>query len=97
MRKISSAMEALDKHWLAARIWTAHEDLFWSLYSRNVPGVKEASMFALEQEPSSYYRANGNLLPVGCHAWEKYEPEFWQTQFQLEGCVKLSQIKAVEK
>lgn len=97
MRKISSALEALDKHWMAARIWGRNEDLFWSLYSQNVPGVKEASMFALEREPSFYYRANGNLLPVGCHAWEKYEPEFWQEQFQLEGCVQLSRIKAVKQ
>lgn len=97
MRKISSALDTLDKYWLAARIWAANEDLFWALYSRNVPGVKEASMFALEQEPFIYYRANGNLLPVGCHAWEKYEPEFWQAQFQLEGCVQLSRIKVVER
>lgn len=92
LRKISSSLETLDKHWLAARTWAGNEDLFWALYSRNVPGEKEASMFALEQTPSIYYRANGNLLPVGCHAWEKYEPEFWQAQFQLEGCVQLSRL-----
>lgn len=97
LRKISTALETLDRHWLVARNWNVNEDLFWSIYSRKVPRVKEASMFSIEQEPSSYYRANGNLLPLGCHAWEKYEPEFWQAQFQLEGCAGLTHLKTVEK
>lgn len=93
MRNISAALEILDKHWFVANTWDRYEDLFWALYSRNVPGETEASMFSLEQDASNYYRANGNLLPFGCHAWERYEPEFWRAQFQLLGCVQLSQVK----
>ena len=90
LRNISAALKTLGRHWLAARTWDVYEDLFWALYSRNIPGEKEASMFSLEMEPSTYYHANSNLLPLGCHAWEKYVPEFWQAQFQLKGCVKLA-------
>lgn len=97
LRKISTALKILDRHWLVARNWDVNEDLFWAIYSPKVPGVKEASMFSLEQEPSIYFRANDNLLPLGCHAWEKYEPEFWQLQFQLEGCTRLLHLRTVEE
>lgn len=93
LRKISAALNILGRHWWAVRTWDVYEDLFWAVYSRNVPGEKEASMFSLELEPSAYYRANGNLLPLGCHAWEKYEPEFWHVQFKLEGFAQLAHIK----
>jgi hypothetical protein len=91
LRKIHSALEVLNRHWLVARTWNYNEDGFWSLYSGSVPAIKEASMFAMEQKPSFYFKLNGNLLPLGCHAWEKYEPEFWRAQFQLEGCMDLPQ------
>lgn len=85
LRKVSTALKVLDKHWLIARAWDKHEDLFWAFYARKIPGEKEASMFSLEREPSTYYKSNDNQLPFGCHAWEIYEPEFWRTQFKKEG------------
>lgn len=85
LRKVSAAFNTLDKHWLVAKIWMRNEDMFWSLYSPNVPEVKLASLFSLEKNPSGYYEENGNRLPFGCHAWEQNEPEFWQTQFKLIG------------
>lgn len=85
LRKVSTALKTLDSHWLTAKSWIRNEDLFWSIHSPNVPGEKMASMFALEENPSGYYKANGNHLPFGCHAWEKHEPEFWRMQFKLIG------------
>jgi hypothetical protein len=96
LRKVSSAMNILTRHWLAARKWHQNEDAFWALYSGNMPGEKEASMFSLEEQPSAYYRANGNRMPLGCHAWERYEPEFWRAQFKLEG-LQLPQENKAER
>lgn len=59
------------------------EDLFFSLMgslSRNfiLPNEISASMFSLELQPSLYYAINGNCLPMGGHAWWKYDVSFWK-------------------
>lgn len=59
------------------------EDLFFSfmgLLSSDfvMPNEITASLFSLELKPSFYYAVNGNRLPMGGHAWWKYEPAFWQ-------------------
>jgi len=38
---------------------------------------EEALRFSFECRPSHLYRLNQQQLPFGCHAWDKYEPEFW--------------------
>lgn len=38
---------------------------------------EEAMHFSFEVNPSKLYKITNNKLPFGCHAWEKYEPEFW--------------------
>lgn len=61
-----------------------NEDVFWSLnlngtnYEQVKPKVQEALEFAWERFPSEIYKHVGHL-PMGCHAWEKYEYEtFWK-------------------
>jgi hypothetical protein len=34
--------------------------------------------FSFETYPKEMYRKNNDKLPFGCHAWEKYDPEFWK-------------------
>lgn len=34
--------------------------------------------FSFETQPKRLYEMNNNKLPFGCHAWEKYEPDFWK-------------------
>jgi hypothetical protein len=58
------------------------EDLFFgvaSQISKNffVPNEITASLFSLELEPDFYFSVNGGNLPMGAHAWEKYNPNFW--------------------
>jgi hypothetical protein len=38
----------------------------------------------MELKPSYYYAVNGKKLPMGSHAWWKYEPEFWKNALGLE-------------
>lgn len=44
----------------------------------NVPDVKEALGFAFEIVPEYCYQLNNNELPFGCHAWERYDKNFWE-------------------
>lgn len=63
------------------------EDIFWGLLAPkyciffNVPSPTDASDFSFEVLPELLYELNGKRLPMGCHAWEKYNPDFWKSVF----------------
>ena len=44
-----------------------------------VPSAQEAVAFAFEAHPDYLYQLNQQRLPFGCHAWQRYQPQFWQT------------------
>lgn len=60
------------------------EDIFWTkVVSSNftnysVAPINDAIRFSFEVNPSLLYEMNKQQLPFGCHAWEKYEPAFWE-------------------
>lgn len=60
------------------------EELFWADRACHYfPGFKVASFdqglrFAFEVEPRKCFEMNGLKLPFGCHAWARYDREFWQ-------------------
>jgi hypothetical protein len=64
--------------------YVGNEDAFWgalvpeSRYPFNVAPVEAATRFSFEVAPRYLYGLNQNRLPFGCHAWFKYEPEFWR-------------------
>lgn len=61
----------------------AQEDRFWcEALGPRVPGFRlptpeQAIPFSFEVNPRRLYQLNGNKLPFGCHAWRRYDPEFW--------------------
>ena len=56
-----------------------NEDLLWTLFVPfKKPAAEEALGFAFELDPAQSYRLNKEQLPFGCHAWEKYDAEFWK-------------------
>jgi hypothetical protein len=67
--------------------WNQHlchnEDCFWGLAlgprvpGFRIPSAEAAIPFAFEVNPRRLYRLNGERLPFGCHAWRRYDPEFW--------------------
>jgi hypothetical protein len=83
LRKISTMKR--NSKWLIKilPLWRKTEDTYWSLivpmidWSFKKPKMHEALKFAFETSPSKCYSMNQSELPFGCHAWEKYEPEFW--------------------
>jgi hypothetical protein len=68
-----------------AEAYVGNEDAFWgeevpaSRYRFNLAPIDAAIAFAFEVAPKYLYGLNGNRLPFGCHAWFKYDPEFWRT------------------
>jgi len=67
----------------------ANEDVFWSTKAQTInkefkpAPVKNEIGFAFERFPEIMYKMNGNKLPFGCHAWEKYNPEFWKSFIEV--------------
>jgi hypothetical protein len=62
-----------------------NEDYLWSVLIPNVftdfkvCSPKLASKFSIEMHPRYLYKMNDYLLPMGVHAWEKYDRDFWLT------------------
>lgn len=44
----------------------------------NIASIEEAIQFGFEVKPKYLYNINKNRLPMGCHAWWKYDFEFWK-------------------
>ena len=61
---------------------------FWGLGANytdklfKVPSNYHALEFSFEAMPSYLYKLNNNVLPFGCHAFEKYETDFWKIIFE---------------
>ncbi len=68
--------------------YSAPEDHFWSNRAIHynpeflIAPPEQALKFAFECVPRYCYEKNQNSLPFGCHAWERYDREFW-TPFLL--------------
>jgi hypothetical protein len=75
---------------------SSNEDFFWGLLVPaacphfRVPGLADASRFAFEVEPRYLYGLNGQQLPFGCHAWERYDRAFWLEVLPELGSAPLS-------
>lgn len=61
-----------------------NEDGFWSFEAPKyftkfkVAPFNDALRFSFETSPEKCFQMNNNKLPFGCHAWMKYNREFWQ-------------------
>lgn len=42
-----------------------------------VAGYEDAIHFAFECQPKRLYNETNGTLPFGCHAWRRYDAEFW--------------------
>ncbi len=76
----------------AHRIWLRapaldypfYEDGFWALeapkYDLNykVAPFKKALEFGFERSPRKCFELNNHKLPFGCHAWKRYDEQFWK-------------------
>lgn len=72
--------------------WLGNEDMLFSQEATRLlpmrmwmrkPAWNEALTFSFEKSPAAAYKITKEKLPFGCHAWEKYDPDFWRTFIPL--------------
>lgn len=72
-------------------VWPLNEDTFWSFAAPcyfpffRKPSVEVALQFSFELEPRLAYQLNHDELPFGCHAWWKYDFDFWKEKIKNLG------------
>ncbi|MFT7157560.1 MAG: hypothetical protein ACI8Q1_002579 [Parvicella sp.] len=65
-----------------------HEDVYISKYLSSyvrVADIDSALKFAFEEHPSALYEMNNHHLPFGCHAWWRYDVDFWIPKIEKFG------------
>lgn len=88
--KCISLLKEFDDEILAFFLRTgSSEDLFFSVMGALsedfvIPNEMTAARFSLELKPSHYLAVNGGRLPMGGHAWWKYEPQLWRKILRLD-------------
>lgn len=64
-----------------------NEDHFWADRARHyyddfkIADFATALRFGFEAAPRHCFELNGRQLPFGCHAWTKYDRQFWEQHF----------------
>lgn len=80
----------LINHTIAYENFIIRNDLFWGVCAPtivddfDVPEVDIAIKFAFETVPRRCLEINHGNLPFGCHAWERYDRDFWLEVFEQE-------------
>ncbi|MFC6103921.1 DUF5672 family protein [Olivibacter domesticus] len=79
LRKVNSHIRWSNWVSLLFKFLPKNEDLLWTLFVPfKKPSAKEALLFAFERNPAQSFELTQHRLPFGCHAWQKYQPEFWR-------------------
>jgi hypothetical protein len=69
----------------------ASEDEFWGVYvARNfawfkLPECEQAAAFSFEIQPRWLFALKNQQLPFGCHAWWRYDLDFWKPHIERFG------------
>lgn len=93
LRKISAFMNIFDTQ--SVQNVKVLEDLFWASRDSEefrVAPLEIALRFSFEQDVRQCYLLNHNRLPFGCHAWEKYDFNFWRPIFEERGYVLATRV-----
>lgn len=85
LRKVDSCLRQLDGK-IPEQIGY-NEDLFWASRedSFRVAPKEIAWQFAFERPVKTLYQLNGEQLPFGCHAWMKYDLDFFRPYIARDG------------
>lgn len=83
LRKVSTFLNSINQS-KQSQIWKANEDIYWSFFAKTngrilkKPSAREAAKFCIELSPEKIMKKQNFNLPMGIHAWDKYNPEFWE-------------------
>lgn len=85
LRKVESHLSVLKERQIQNIV---NEDMFFSSRNQNVfrtAPIEIALEFAFEANVKECFERNHEALPFGCHAWQKYDFEFYRPIFQEMG------------
>lgn len=89
LRKTQSCLNLVEDYWPQAKLWSGNEDYFFAIYGKyakfKFPNNNLAIRFAFEQNPREQFEQNSLEIPFGCHAWEKWDIDFWRPMFSELG------------
>ena len=84
LRKIDSFLKVIERAKNCISAYEENEDRFWSIDAvKHCPGFKVPSAevavkFSFELSPRFCFEITNQMLPFGCHAWAKYDRDFWE-------------------
>lgn len=96
LRRVQACLRLLNVYHRFFPTWPGNEDSFFSLHFPRLmpfrslmalPDPHEALKFAIEMEPRQSLIINHGELPMGCHAWDVYDLDFWRPIFNEYGYV----------
>lgn len=88
LRNIHSTINLLKNFREEAQNYKGPEDFFFSYHDScdfRVASVKEALKFSFELKNKRCFLLNKKKLPFGCHAWERYNIQFWKPYIENYG------------
>lgn len=85
LRKVDSCLRQLDMENLNQIRY--NEDVFWAsrMGDFKLAPREIAWQFSFERPVKALYRLNGEQLPFGCHAWMKYDLDFFKPYIAKDG------------
>ena len=88
LRRVQSFINVIRVHKEEINCYTKNEDLFFSsIVSKEfkIAPIEIALEFSFEREVEKCYEKNGHRLPFGCHAWWRYQYDFWKKHIEAQG------------
>lgn len=95
LRRIAACINLIDEcRWIKNNYREAVEDAFFAFggeVSCNflIPNAVHAARFSIEKEPRSYLSVT-KQIPMGTHAWEKWDKALWLEVFRQQGICGLT-------
>ena len=88
LRKVSSFIRVLEERKPLLGEQIKNEDLFFSSIvdeKFKVAPINVALQFSHERQVQKCFQLNHNQLPFGCHAWKRYDLDFWKLYIERYG------------
>lgn len=88
LRKVSGFIRVLEERKPLLGEQIKNEDLFFSSIvdeGFKVAPIEVALQFSHERQVQKCFQLNHDQLPFGCHAWERYDLDFWKFYIEQYG------------
>lgn len=88
LRRVSAFIHWLKTTDLSEYMDAVNEDILIAAYGKGrlrFPDLETALRFSFDLDPKGSYRENHFSLPFACHAWHRYDLEFWRPFMETEG------------